>query len=90
MELSQGEKNKKLVPLEHNRDDPTSVDANLFPSRLSHVEVLEGRVAPASIVVWKGKIWWAEIGCSNGHRCAFNTPPGISLRITHDSVALST
>lgn len=84
------EKKKKLVPLEQNRDDPSSVNANFFPSWLSHVEMLEGRIAPASIVVWESKIRWAEICCSNRHRSAFNTPSGISLIITYDLVALST
>ncbi|KAH0454076.1 hypothetical protein IEQ34_018400 [Dendrobium chrysotoxum] len=34
--------------------------------------MLLGRITPPSCIVWKGIIWWAEIGCSdhNGTRKA--------------------
>jgi UDP-N-acetylglucosamine enolpyruvyl transferase len=78
------------IPLKQNRHDSSSINTNLFPSRLSHIKVLERRVAPASIVVWKSIIRGAEICCSNGHRIAFNTPSGVCLKITHNSVTFPT
>lgn len=65
------------IPLEQNRDNSTSVDANLFPGRLSHIKVLERRVAPASIVVRESKVRRAEICGSNGNRCSFYAPSGV-------------
>lgn len=77
------------VPLEQNGDDSTSVNTNLFPGRLSHIEMLKRRIAPAAVVAWKSKVRRAEVCGSDGNRSSFYAPPGISLIITHDSVALS-
>lgn len=77
-------------PLEDNRHDPTSVNTDLFPSRLSHIKMLERRVAPAAIVVWESIVRRAEVCCSNGDGYSFLAPLGIYLVVAHDLVALST
>lgn len=51
-----------LLPSEGNWDDTGAVLGNLQESGLSHVKVLEGRIAPTAVVVRQGKVRWAEVG----------------------------
>lgn len=73
-----------------NRDDSASVNADLLPSRLSHVEMFKRRVTPSAIVVWESVVWWAKIGGRHRHRRPFNAPPWIRLVITHHLETLTT
>ena len=77
------------IPLEEDGDDSASVNANLLPSRLSHVEVLKRRITPTAIVVGQSIVRRAEIGRRHGHRRPFNAPPWIRLVITNDLEALT-
>lgn len=77
-----------MIPLVDDRDDSASVNADLLPSRLGHVEVLERRVAPSAIVVRQSEVGWAEIGRRHRHRRPFHAPPWIRLVIAHDLEAL--
>ena len=51
-------------------DDAASIDADLLPSGLSHVEMLAGRVAPPPVVAGEGVVRGAEVGGGDGHRVA--------------------
>ena len=77
-----------LLPLVEDGDDSASVNADLFPSGLSHVEVLKGRVAPSAVVVGESEVWWAKIGGCYGHRRPFDAPTGVGLVIARDLDAL--
>lgn len=77
-------------PLEQDGYDSSSVDADLFPSGLSHVEMLEGRVAPPTVVVRESGVRRAEIGGSDRDGSSFDAPPGVSFVVTDDPVALPT
>lgn len=81
---------KVLVPLVNDRDDTASVDTDLFPGRLGHVEMLKRRIAPTSIVARKSEVGRTEIGGGDCNGSSFNTPSGVRMVITHDSVTLST
>lgn len=78
------------MPLEQDGDDPAPVDADLFPSRLSHVKMLEGRVTPATIIARKSKVWRAKVGRSDGHGHSLPAPLCVCIVVTYDFVALST
>lgn len=78
------------VPLEEDRHNPSSVDADLLPSGLGHVEVLQWRIAPSPIVAREGKVRRAEVGRSDGHGDSFNAPPWVRVVVAHDLVALPT
>jgi len=52
--------------------------------------MLEGWVAPASIVVWKSKIGRAKVCGGYGDRSSFDAPSGVCFVITYDFVALAT
>lgn len=51
-----------FLPSEGNWDNTGAVLGNLQESGLSHVEVLEGRIAPTAVVIGQGQIRWAEVG----------------------------
>lgn len=55
-----------ILPSKRNWDDSGAILGDLLESRLSHVEVLARRVAPATVVVGKGRVRWAEIGGRDG------------------------
>lgn len=52
--------------------------------------MLEGRVAPPTIVIRKSVVWRAEIGGGDRDGNSFDAPPGVSLVVTDDPVALPT
>ena len=56
------------IPLVHDGDDATSINTDLLPGLLGHVEVWPWRVAPASVVIAEGVIWRAEVCGSDSHR----------------------
>lgn len=76
--------------MEQDGNDATPVNANLLPSGLSHVKMLEGWVAPPSIVVWKSIVWRAKVRCSDGDGFSSYAPSGISFVVTNDLEALPT
>lgn len=76
--------------MEQDGNNASSVDANLLPSRLSHIEVLKRRVAPSSIVVWESEIRRAEISGSDSDGGAFDAPSWVCFVIAYDSVAFTT
>lgn len=51
-----------ILPSEGNGDNSSAVLSYLEESRLSHIEVLEGRVAPAAVVVRQGQVRGAKVG----------------------------
>ena len=69
-------------------DNSTAVNPDLLPSRLSHVEVLEWRVAPPSVVVRKGIVRRAKVGSSDRHGPSFDAPCRISFGVANDLKAL--
>lgn len=72
-----------------NRHDPTLVYGNLLESRLRHVEVLQGRVAPPAVVVRKIVVRRAEVGDRDGHRRPLEAPLGLVVNVTDELEALS-
>lgn len=83
-------KRNKNVPLVQNWNNTTTVDGNLLPSRLSHVKMWPGRVAPPTIVAWEGQVWRAEISGCDGDGPAFQTPSRVCFVVTYDLEALPT
>lgn len=77
-------------PLVQDGYDSSSVDADLFPSGLSHVEMLEGRVAPPTIVIRESVVWRAEVGGGDRDGNSFDAPPRVGFVVTDDPVALPT
>ena len=71
-------------------DDSASVNANLFPSGLSHVKVLKRRVAPTPGIVGQGIVGRTEVGGSDSDGGSLPPPLGVGLVVTHDPVTLST
>ena len=63
-------------PSEGDRDDSGAVLSNLEEGRLGEVEVLEGRVAPAAIVIGQSEVWRAEVGGGDGDG-AREAPSGV-------------
>lgn len=78
------------LPFVEHGNNASFVNTNLFPSRLSHVEMGTRRVTPASIVTRKIVIWWAKICSCNCNRYSLLAPCGVCLIITDDLVALAT
>ena len=76
------------IPLVHDRDDASTVDANLLPSRLRHVEVRPRRVAPAAVVAGEVPVGRAEVGGGDGDRDAGLAPLRRPLAVAGDLVAL--
>ena len=52
--------------MERNGDNSCSVLGNLQEGRLGQVEVLEGRVAPPTVVVSERRVWRTKVCCSDG------------------------
>ena len=69
-------------------NNAAAVDADLEPSRLGHVEVLPGRVAPAAVVVGQRVVGRAKVGGRDGHRRAADAEPRVRLVVARDPVAL--
>ncbi|KAF3777650.1 hypothetical protein EJ110_NYTH45351 [Nymphaea thermarum] len=57
-------------------DNTSPVLSNLQEGGLGQVEVLQGRVAPPSVVIRQGEVWRAEVGRSD-HDAAWPAPPGV-------------
>lgn len=57
-----------VVPSKGHRHNASPVLSNLQESRLGHVKMRAGRVAPATIVTWQRVVRWAEVGSSHGDR----------------------
>nr|GMC52192.1 Os03g0155566 [Ipomoea batatas] len=77
-------------PNPHNRNNPTTVNSNLFPSGLGHVEVGAGRIAPTSIITRKSVIRWTKISGRDGDRNSLPAPSRLCFEVTYDLVALTT
>lgn len=54
------------LPSERNGDNSGAVLGDLYEGGLGHVEVLTRRVAPATVVVRKRRVWRAEVGGGDG------------------------
>jgi hypothetical protein len=61
----------------------------LLKSWNDHVEVAERRVAPPTVVVGFGVVWWAEVGGRDNDRSAWEAPLWIRLRPALNLVAPS-
>ncbi len=65
-----GESNSSFLHTRHpskgNGHDSSTVLSNLQESRLGQIEVLEGRVAPATIVVRQSVVRWAKVCSGDG------------------------
>ncbi|WVZ77097.1 hypothetical protein U9M48_024998, partial [Paspalum notatum var. saurae] len=80
-----------LLPFVHDGDDASTVDTDLLPSRLCHVEVRPWRVAPAALVAGQLIVGWAEVGGGDHDRDAWFAKHGVRpLAVACDLVALPT
>lgn len=77
------------VPLVDDGYDTTCVNADLQPSRLSHVKMLAGRVTPTTIVAWKSVVWRAEVCRGDSDRRPPLAPSRVGIIVTLDQVTLS-
>jgi hypothetical protein len=77
------------VPLVHNGDDATLIDADLFPGWLRHVKVLAWQVTPPTVVIWERFVRWAKIrSCDCYCNSGFAERWVGQLAVTGDLVAL--
>jgi hypothetical protein len=78
------------VPLVHNGDDATLIDADLFPGWLRHVEVLARQVTPPTVVIRKRFIRRAKVCSCDGYSNSRFAERWVGqLAVTRDLVALS-
>lgn len=76
------------TPLVDDWDDAPAIHAYLFPCWLRHVKVRPGWVAPAAVITGQSVVGWAEVGSRHGNRGAGLAPPGVTLAVAGDLVAL--
>jgi hypothetical protein len=78
----------KLVQDWHN---PSSVDADVVPRWLRHVEVQAQRVAPSAVVAGQRVVGRAQVGGRHDDRVAGLAPlPAMPRRVTREGVAVGT
>ena len=65
-----------MLPSEGDWDNPSAVLGDLQEGGLGQVEVLEGRVAPATVVVGQGEVRRAEV-CGGDGDGAGEAPLGV-------------
>ncbi|KAB8086783.1 hypothetical protein EE612_010312, partial [Oryza sativa] len=75
-------------PLVDDGDDAGTVNTDLLPGRLRHIEVRPWRVAPAAVVAGEVPVGRAEVGGGDGDRDAGPAPLRCPLAVAGDLVAL--
>jgi len=53
------------LPSVLNWDNSCFVLSNVLENGLSKIEVLLGRITPASSIISLSKVWWTEVSCSD-------------------------